>query len=380
MQVGKGPAYLMGAEGAPEIEAALTQLGVGKGAATVSWRMPNGGGAGIRFSSAQLETPAIADPAPAGVAVIADAVPIDYCTVDFQPAPEPPAVARTNLRRSKVLVICDQPQVPNSLNVPGWIYVAPGGLRIPGAHPIDLSSESEFLKSCETLALKDLDAVIAVAQVGGRPIEIAGGHGSSLYGFRSSGRAQHGCSICKSRSARQNSLRSAAKHGGQAPCIPLPVSIGGMIKSLARELPKSQCKAVHTNEPVGEAALQQLHAELDGGADSACEVAYRDGVRHVLKLVRAQASPNSPDALGLKKESVILATGGGRGITAKMVEAILRAVSLQRSYSGTRRSERFAERVSWHRRAGSRRVGEVILSNRIARQPRYRHQDAQAAL
>jgi len=164
VRIGEGPAYLMGAEGAREIEGALAQLGGRKAAAAVSWRMPNGKVAGIRFSSARLQAAAIVHPAPAVVAAISDAVPIDYCTVDFQPAPAPPAVARTNLRQSKVLVICDQPQVLGGLNVPGWIYVAPCSLRIPGTHPIDLSSESEFRKSCGTLALEDLDALIAITR------------------------------------------------------------------------------------------------------------------------------------------------------------------------------------------------------------------------
>jgi acyl transferase domain-containing protein/NAD(P)-dependent dehydrogenase (short-subunit alcohol dehydrogenase family)/acyl-CoA thioesterase FadM len=320
VEVGKGHAYLMGAEGAREIEAALARLGQ-RVATTLCWRMPNGAAGRIRFSSAQAHSPATKHSALPDAPAIVNAPAIDYCSVEFQPFAARPWAA-IDLRYSKVLAICDQPQALGSVKMPQWTYVAPSVLRIADAHPVDLASEAEFLKSCSSLPLKELDAVIVLRDLTGMPIEAPAASPQAYTAFDLSvAFARLLYAQLKERKTRLFVMCFGA--WGDRALHPVTGLFGGMIKSLARELPESQCKAIYTDERIGEPALQQLHAEWDGGPDDAREVAYRGGVRHVLTLVRAVRPSDESDAIGLDEKSVVLATGGGRGITAKMVEALL---------------------------------------------------------
>ena len=115
---------------------------------------------------------------------IVNAPAIEYCSVEFQPFAARPWAA-IDLRYSKVLAICDQSQALGSMKVPHWTYVAPSVLRIPDAHPVDLASEAEFLKSCSSLPLKELDAVIVLKDLTGMPIKIFPRRlAASLHGIR----------------------------------------------------------------------------------------------------------------------------------------------------------------------------------------------------
>jgi acyl transferase domain-containing protein/NAD(P)-dependent dehydrogenase (short-subunit alcohol dehydrogenase family) len=322
IRIGEGAAYLMGAEGAREIEAALARIGEGGPATSVYWRMPNGAAAGIRLSSPRLPAAAVKHPPLAAAPAAPDPSAIDYCAVEFKPAPALPAAARIDLRGSKVLVICDQPQVALGVKVPQWIYLSPSSVRIPDARAIDLASESEFRKSCSGLPLADIDAVVSIKGLAGAPVEAPIAAGEVYTSFDLSV-ALARLLYPQIKQGKTRFFTVCCGAWGDRALHPMTGLFGGMIKSLARELPDSQCKAIHTSEPAGEAALVQLHAELNGAKDDAREVAYRNGVRHVPKFVRAVAPVEEADALGLNHESVILATGGGRGITAKMVEAML---------------------------------------------------------
>jgi NAD(P)-dependent dehydrogenase (short-subunit alcohol dehydrogenase family) len=318
IEIGKASAYLMGAEGAQEIETALARARQ-QLATTVGWRVPNGAAARMRFSGTQCEVAAAKHAASPAAHNLSGAV--DYCSVELEPAAARPWAA-VDLRYSKVLVICDQPEPLGGMKVPHWTYVAPSVLRMPGAHPVDLSSEAEFLKSCSELPLKELDAAIVVKDLTGAPIEPPAASPQSYTAFDLSvAIARLLYPQLKERKTRLFAVCCGA--WGDRALHPVTGLFGGMIKSLARELPDSQCKAIHTDERIGEPSLQQVHVEWNGGPDDAREVVYRSGIRHVLRLVRAVRPSDERDGIGLDEKSVVLATGGGRGITAKMVEALL---------------------------------------------------------
>jgi malonyl CoA-acyl carrier protein transacylase len=100
--------------------------------------------------------------------------------------------------------------------------------------------------------------------------------------------------------------------------FPGQAGIAGLVKTLALEWPAVRCKALDLDltQPVDERALAVL-AELDG-SDSEIEVGYaanrRWGPRPRLSVSPPDATPIAP----LGAESVVLVTGGARGITAKI--------------------------------------------------------------
>jgi malonyl CoA-acyl carrier protein transacylase len=96
-------------------------------------------------------------------------------------------------------------------------------------------------------------------------------------------------------------------HGAQA----------GFIKTLAREQPDWNCKAVDFESGVSnEVAVRALVAEL-AIRDGLVEVGYRQDRRITLSVVRAPLVRSSTQ-LGLNNQSVVLITGGARGITAEI--------------------------------------------------------------
>jgi 3-oxoacyl-(acyl-carrier-protein) synthase/NAD(P)-dependent dehydrogenase (short-subunit alcohol dehydrogenase family) len=97
--------------------------------------------------------------------------------------------------------------------------------------------------------------------------------------------------------------------------------VAGFVKALARELPNSVCRIVNTTERSLQTALQQVELELacvSGGA----EICYRDGKRFTISLAPL-AKLAQGDKPVLNSDSVVLATGGGRGVTAVLAEELL---------------------------------------------------------
>lgn len=97
--------------------------------------------------------------------------------------------------------------------------------------------------------------------------------------------------------------------------------LAGFAKSLARELPAAICRSVNVDEMDFRRGMTRLDAELSH-RDKAVEVCYRDGNRFVIELSRVER-PSQGDAPLLTSDSVVLATGGGRGVTAVLTEELL---------------------------------------------------------
>ncbi|MFO0752029.1 MAG: SDR family oxidoreductase [Thermodesulfovibrionales bacterium] len=111
------------------------------------------------------------------------------------------------------------------------------------------------------------------------------------------------------------------RNGGGAPGLSLQGGAVGLLKSLREERPSLRTKAVDL------AAGQQADArarclmdelELVGGRQ---EVGYPDGRRTIFRTVPVQRAQEGelPDEL---RTLVVLATGGGRGVTAELLRAV----------------------------------------------------------
>lgn len=104
-----------------------------------------------------------------------------------------------------------------------------------------------------------------------------------------------------------------ASHGG----------VAGLLKSLAMEWPHAQVRCVDLEaETPAPTAADRLLAEL-GHADGPVEIGYR-GEERVALTTAAAPLDKATAALALDAQSVILLTGGARGITAAMALELAR--------------------------------------------------------
>ena len=96
--------------------------------------------------------------------------------------------------------------------------------------------------------------------------------------------------------------------------------IPGFLKSLAHEWPDVRVKGIDLSAAPPEAAAQRLLDELYAD-DDAVEVGYRDGERTALALAPAPLD-GRPEEAPLDGDSVLLVTGGARGITAEVAASL----------------------------------------------------------
>jgi NAD(P)-dependent dehydrogenase (short-subunit alcohol dehydrogenase family)/acyl carrier protein len=101
-----------------------------------------------------------------------------------------------------------------------------------------------------------------------------------------------------------------------------PGGVSGLLKSLAKERPQLRVRAVdlHPGEDPAQLAAH-VYSELLAD-DQRVEVGYAAGVRHALQ-VETRALSAGPE-LKLDPGSVVLVTGGARGITAEVAVALAR--------------------------------------------------------
>jgi NAD(P)-dependent dehydrogenase (short-subunit alcohol dehydrogenase family)/acyl carrier protein len=103
----------------------------------------------------------------------------------------------------------------------------------------------------------------------------------------------------------------------------LPGGISGLLKTAAQEWPQAKIKVVDVDpEENPEILARELCQELLAD-DGIVEVGYQKGERYVCKPVQAEIG-NQLDmaSLELDSSSVILITGGGRGITSQVARSL----------------------------------------------------------
>lgn len=108
---------------------------------------------------------------------------------------------------------------------------------------------------------------------------------------------------------------------------PVSGAISGLIRAAKREMPAGRFGLVGLRSGELRETLLRLQAERASVSSDESEVIY-DGDRRLVQRLRAVSGsvpPGPPRPAGwLTGDSVVLATGGARGVTAVMVEALLR--------------------------------------------------------
>ncbi len=108
---------------------------------------------------------------------------------------------------------------------------------------------------------------------------------------------------------------------------PISGGVVGMIKSLRKEWPDCRLRVANFEAHVEPAMIAELLIAELRSIDEVGEVGYTDdGVRWSVQVARADHNGNEPQPLSLNKDSVVLITGGARGITAQV------AIELARRY------------------------------------------------
>ncbi|HYX25522.1 MAG TPA: SDR family NAD(P)-dependent oxidoreductase, partial [Thermoanaerobaculia bacterium] len=278
-------------------------------------------------AEAKVEAKAAAAPAelPATHAYV-QGTPIESYTQVLIAAPATAPAA--SLAGRKLLVLADQPELWAGLVATGALagtahtLVCPADVVAPGAVAIDLTSEERLAATAAALDGLDFDTIVAVKS-------LAPGDPRSLL----LGRLEDETrlldllfAVCRQAYARLGGGGAAvytlcldAFVAGQP--HPYTGLLGGFVKALAREVPAAVVKSVHTDATEPRRAWQQLALEM-GQPLAAGEVCWRGDRREVFALAPlAELAADSRPCLDAG--SVVLATAGGRGVTAVMAEELL---------------------------------------------------------
>ncbi len=233
------------------------------------------------------------------------------------------------LKDRKILFVIDQPDHWSMLESSGALapfdyrVVCAGDRRLAKLLPLDLASDESVAESLMALDQFDFDVIIAIKTLEGRRQEslLRDGSHTELRWIESL------FSVCrksydtiKSRRIPIVALCLNAYHDELLD--PYTGLASGFIKSLARELDGPLCRVINTDSGSFYEALRCVEIEL-GQADDAVEVCYRAGARSTFTLVPIErlSQSNTPY---IDSDSVVIATGGARGVTAVLIEDLLR--------------------------------------------------------
>ncbi|WP_437766509.1 SDR family NAD(P)-dependent oxidoreductase [Sorangium sp. So ce764] len=352
LAVGGSSARLRGAEGAVELHAAIRGARA-HGAALVRWPSDP--------RAVQVTPPEAASVAPARAASgFATGTPIHGFVPEIAPAPatgpaarvpsrvlyvctdaalamEVRRAARSDEERARVLALAVEEASGTAEGGTPRDLAAPGAEASGGAPALDARDEARLGASFAALAPEDVDAVVVLTRATDARAFVDGAPGSyrpALRALFGAARRYYGA-IARGEVAFAAVVASAVDlHGRLAP---VSGAVGGFVKSLARELPGGDVRVVHTDARDAAAALGALSEEWRHARPAVPEeVVDLGGARHAVQLARASARPRARAVPQLGAASVVLVTGGARGITAELVEGLLdrfgcRAVLLGRS-------------------------------------------------
>ncbi|HKV38993.1 MAG TPA: SDR family NAD(P)-dependent oxidoreductase, partial [Blastocatellia bacterium] len=237
-----------------------------------------------------------------------------------------------SLTGRRILFLTDQPDRWRSIEKSGCLAGLEYNVLMPAAEhstaehlvnsiPVDLSSEDGIRNSLTCLSKLDFDTLIAIKNLEGRRKDslLINNYESELAWL------DLVFAVCRQAHDRIRSHGAAVITVCQGAYLdefldPYTGLASGFFKSLSRELDGPVCRVINTDEADFAVVLKQVETEL--GQDAPVEVAYRAGVRSAFTLVPI---PNQAgDAVPyLDQDSVVLATGGARGVTAVLVEELL---------------------------------------------------------
>jgi acyl transferase domain-containing protein/NAD(P)-dependent dehydrogenase (short-subunit alcohol dehydrogenase family) len=250
---------------------------------------------------------------------------ISHYTPRLFPAPATGQAGR--LSGKKILFVTDQPELWLGLEQSGALkaleyrVVCPAEAKLAQSVPLDLTSDESIGRSLGDTAPIDFDIVIPVRSLAGLSRETLLRKGAAdrqwldlLFGV---------CRYHYEKILRGNipviALCLTAFHDEHLD--PYTGLVSGFMKSLSRELEGTVCRIVNTDESNLYKALRHVELEL-GEPPSAVEICYQKGVRSTFALVPLEqlALDSKPY---LDSSSVVIATGGARGVTAVLIEELL---------------------------------------------------------
>jgi 3-oxoacyl-(acyl-carrier-protein) synthase/NAD(P)-dependent dehydrogenase (short-subunit alcohol dehydrogenase family) len=254
--------------------------------------------------------------------------PIRYYTPRLTPATVEGAAQ--SLKGRKILFLIDQPDRWLALESSGALaaldyHVAcPAGTQLAKSLPVDLTSEESLQSSLSGLAQLEFDTLIAIKALDGYT------NATLLHNSSESERAlldlmfavcRYSYERLQSQSIPVIAVCQGAYH--DAHLDPYTGLVSGFMKSLARELGGLVCRVVHTDEVNFYKTLRQVELELGHTGDEV-DIYYKEGARSIFTLTPVEhlAQDNRPY---LDANSVVIATGGARGVTAVLVEELIRS-------------------------------------------------------
>ena len=253
--------------------------------------------------------------------------PIRYYTPQLEPAP---ANGESKiLKGRKILFLTDQPERWLALERSGALapfeyhVVCPSGSQLARSLPVDLTSEDSVQRSLNDLAGIEFDTVIAIKTLEDHPEEallVNSFHSETVW-------LDLLFAVCRQSYEKLRShnipivtvCQGAYKNSQLDPYTGL---VSGFMKSLSRELSGPLCRAINTDEAGFFKTLHQVEMDL-GHSGSEAEVCYREDTRNIFSLAPVESLTNNGGPF-LDSNSVVIATGGARGVTAVLVEELLR--------------------------------------------------------
>jgi acyl transferase domain-containing protein/NAD(P)-dependent dehydrogenase (short-subunit alcohol dehydrogenase family) len=242
-----------------------------------------------------------------------------------------PAAVKTR-RTGKILFLTDQPdhwkqiEKSGSLDALNYHVLCPLPVSLANSSSIDLASEEAVTKTLASLP-GPFDTIVPVKFLGGglpdflltTPAEKALGLIDLVFAV-----SRQNYDGFQSGKVALGSLCVGAFVGGTSDTDrlnPYTGLLAGFVKSLARELPTAAIRAMNVAETDFRQALTLLESELSHSGQPV-EVSYRHGNRFVIQLAKLEHASSGQAPL-LSADSVVLATGGGRGVTAVLAEELL---------------------------------------------------------
>lgn len=316
-----------GAHGAPEILRAIhraRELSL----PTEFRQRGKGSMAGRRLVFTPPSYPEISSPAQPETRTYAyvQDTPIRYYTPQLVPA-EAEGEAKT-LKGHNILFVTDQPDKWLALEESGALrafeyhVVCPLDARLAKSLPVDLTSEESIRSSLSDLANLQFDTLVAIRSLDN--------HAKDALLLSSSKSELDWIellfTVCRQsyeRILKENVPVIAVCQGAysNAQLNPYTGLISGFMKSLSRELAGPMCRVINTDEVDLYKTLRQVEIEM-GHPAGEVEVCYRNGTRNIFTLgpLGQLARDDQPY---LDSHSVVIATGGARGVTAVLVEELL---------------------------------------------------------
>lgn len=321
-----------GARGAPEILSAIRQAREQSSSCGFGiWEDASVAGRRLVFAPPSLsEKSSSNEPRPAGESsstyAYVQGTPIRYYTPQLTAA-KADGEAKI-LKDQKILFLTDQPDHWLALENSGalaaleYAVLCPAGAHLAKSLPIDLSSEESVQSSLGDIAKLEFDTVIAVKTLAGHTKQtlLLGNSEDELVWIDSLfAVCRHSYERIQAKNISVIALCLSAYKNGQLD--PYTGLASGFMKSLSRELDGPVCRIINTDEVNLYKALRQVEIEL-GHPGGEVEVCYREGTRNTFTLAPVENLAKD-DRPCLDSDSVVIATGGARGVTAVLVEELL---------------------------------------------------------